>query len=154
MTRMGANVLFNERIQTRVLQAIGRCTRSLEDFSAVVVSGGDVPHYLTDRNRRMYFHPELQAELEFGIEQSQGTTLVDMIENFEIFLSNDEEWEAANGQILVKRAAAAQRPFPAMDDLQNVVSHEIEFQECLWQSDYEAALSAAEGVLTGLSAPS
>ena len=26
MSRMGANILFNERIQTRVLQAIGRCT--------------------------------------------------------------------------------------------------------------------------------
>ena len=37
MSRMGANVLFNERIQVRVLQAIGRCTRSLEDYSAVVV---------------------------------------------------------------------------------------------------------------------
>ena len=29
MSRMGANILFNERIQVRVLQAIGRCTRSL-----------------------------------------------------------------------------------------------------------------------------
>ena len=30
MSRMGANILFNERIQVRILQAIGRCTRSLE----------------------------------------------------------------------------------------------------------------------------
>ncbi len=114
MSRMGANILFNERIQTRVLQAIGRCTRSLQDYSAVVVTGEHLPDYLVDRNRRAYFHPELQAELEFGIEQSQDTTISDLVENFEIFLENDTAWENANSQILSKRAQAIQKPFPAM----------------------------------------
>ncbi len=41
MGRMGASVLLNERVQTRVLQAIGRCTRSLKDFSAVVGGSDD-----------------------------------------------------------------------------------------------------------------
>lgn len=153
MSRMGANVLFNERVQTRVLQAIGRCTRSLQDFSAVVVSGEELPDYLTDRTRRSYLHPELQAELDFGIEQSVGTGLRDILENFDIFLRNDKDWEKANEQILAKRATATQKPFPAMNELQGVVRHEIEFQERLWQGDYEAALAAAEGVLGGLSAP-
>src|SRR5436309_11544071 len=39
------HLLFNERVQTRVLQAIGRCTRSLADYSAVVVSGEELPSY-------------------------------------------------------------------------------------------------------------
>ena len=52
MTRMAANALYNERIQTRVVQAIGRCTRSLEDYSAVVVSGEELPDYLADLRRR------------------------------------------------------------------------------------------------------
>lgn len=87
MNRMGANLLFNERVQTRVLQAVGRCTRGLNDYSAVVVTGEDLPAYLTDRKRRGYFHPELQAELEFGIEQStrDPTTAVtadSLLENF------------------------------------------------------------------------
>lgn len=79
MLRMGASQLFNDRVQTRVLQAIGRCTRSLQDYSAVVVSGEELPDYLADRRRRVYLHPELQAELEFGIEQSVGTTVADII---------------------------------------------------------------------------
>ncbi len=152
MSRMGSTVLFNERVQTRVLQAIGRCTRSLQDFSAVVVSGEELPDYLIDRGRRSYLHPELQAELDFGIEQSVGNGLSDILENFDIFLRNDKDWEEANEQILAKRATATQKPFPAMDELQNVVCHEIEFQERLWQSDYEAALAAAESVLGGLTA--
>jgi hypothetical protein len=150
MSRMGANLLFNERIQTRVLQAIGRCTRSLEDFSAVVVSGEELQDYLADIRRREFFHPELQAELAFGVEQSKGTSLEDMAENFQIFLKNGKQWEEINQDIVAKRKAAVQEPFPAMDQLRSVVAHEVEFQETLWQSDYEAALASAERVLGGL----
>lgn len=82
MSRMGANVLFNGRVQTRIIQAIGRCTRSLEDYSAVVVTGDELPDYLADPRRRDYFHPELQAELWFGVEQSKEKTLNDFEENF------------------------------------------------------------------------
>lgn len=151
MSKMGANVLFNERIQTRVLQAIGRCTRSLQDYSAVIVSGEELPDYLTDRTRRSYLHPELQAELDFGIEQSKGTTVSDLLDNFDIFIQNDTAWEEANEQILAHRATAVQHPFPAMDDLQKAVSDEIEFQERLWQGDYEMALASAESVIGKLS---
>jgi hypothetical protein len=152
MSRMGANALFNDRIQTRVLQAIGRCTRSLEDYSAVVVTGEDVPNYLADKQRWKYFHPELQAELEFGVEQSQDMTVENFSDNLGIFLKNGPEWEEANNQIISKRSAAVQRELPAMTELQSVVSREIEFQSRLWQGDDEAALGAAEAVLAVLSA--
>lgn len=150
MARMGAAILLNDRVQTRVLQAIGRCTRSLEDYSAVVVSGDELPDYLADRRRRSFLHPELQAELEFGIEQSQGTSVADLLDNFGIFLENAERWEAANQEILSKRQAATQQPFPAMKELQSAVSQEIEYQRRLWQEDYEVALDYAERVLGGL----
>ena len=153
MSRMASNTLFNERIQTRVLQAIGRCTRSLQDYSAVVVTGDDLPEYLNNRERRSFLHPELQAELEFGIEQSKGADVAGLIDNFNIFLKNDREWEEANEQILNSRAAATQKPFPAIDELQAVSRFEIEYQERLWQKDYEAALAAAESVLGQLNSP-
>lgn len=153
MSRMGANILFNERIQTRVLQAIGRCTRSLQDYSAVVVTGEHLPDYLVDRKRRKYFHPELQAELEFGIEQSQETSIQDIIENFKIFLQNDTDWENANSQILEKRSRAEQAPFPAMENLISVVDYEIEFQKRMWQGDFDKAMEAAESVLASLTSP-
>lgn len=153
MARMGANVLFNERVQTRVLQAIGRCTRSLEDFSAVVVSGEELPDYLADIKRRKYLHPELQAELSFGVEQSKGASLADLVENFSIFLDNKKEWETINQQIVAERQRANQVPFPAIDELGAVVSHEVDFQARLWQGDYEAALDCAERVLGKLTLP-
>ena len=153
MSRMGPNILFNERIQVRVLQAIGRCTRSLEDYSSVVVSGEELTDYLADIRRRKFFHPELQAEIAFGVEQSKGASLDDLVENFETFLENGEDWEEVNQQIVTARKNAVQEGFPAMDELSHVVMQEIEFQERYWQGDYEAALGFADQVLSGLNVP-
>ena len=42
MARMGANLLLDKRVPTRVLQAIGRCTRSLEVTQLKLVSGEEM----------------------------------------------------------------------------------------------------------------
>lgn len=153
MTRMGANALYNERIQTRVVQAIGRCTRSLEDYSAVVVSGEELPDYLADVRRRPFFHPELQAEISFGALQSKDATLADLIENFEMFLKNDLDWEQANNQIVEERKRAQQKFLPAIEELHQAVGWEIDYQTALWHHNYESAASSAERVLGVLMAP-
>lgn len=153
INRMGANQLFNERIQTRVLQAIGRCTRGLNDYSAVVITGDELSSYLTDRKRRAFFHPELQAELEFGIDQSTKVKEQDLMDNFNIFLDHDENWEEANQGILDARQAATQDKFPAMDQLEGVVAQEIVWQTAMWNQDYIRAYDAARDVLGGLTDP-
>jgi hypothetical protein len=150
MNRMGASQLFNERIQTRVLQAIGRCTRGLNDFAAVVITGDELPTYLTDRKRRAYFHPELQAELAFGVEQSTKVEAQDLLDNFGIFLKHEEEWEEANQGILDARESATQSKFPAMEQLEAVVRHEIAWQTAVWNEDYAKAYDSAREVLGGL----
>jgi hypothetical protein len=150
---MGANALYNERIQTRVVQAIGRCTRSLEDYSAVVVSGEELPDYLADLRRRPFFHPELQAEITFGAHQSKGTGLTDIVENFEIFLENDRNWEFVNRQILDERDRTQQSFLPAIKELERAVGAEIDYQTALWRHDYDGAISAADRVLGILEAP-
>ncbi len=153
MSRMAANILFNDRIQTRVLQAIGRCTRSLEDYSAVVATGEELPSYLVDARRRKYLHPELQAELAFGADQSKDVSPSDLTENFDIFLDNGEAWEKANDEIVAKRESLQQAEFPAMAELHAAVEHEVRYQEAMWQKDYAQAFARAGEVLGKLSAP-
>lgn len=150
MSRMGANVLYNERIQTRVIQAIGRCTRSLEDYSAIVVSGEDLPEYLTDMRRRRYLHPELQAEISFGARQSRDSDVANIVENFEMFFDNKEDWEQINNQIVDERARTHQEQMPAVAELQTSANFEVEFQTLMWRGDYEAAVNAGESVLGAL----
>ena len=146
MRRMGARLLYNERIQTRVLQAIGRCTRGLNDYSAVIVTGDELPAYLTDLRRRVFFHPELQAELEFGVNESTEIDNNEFLDNFRVFLDHGEEWEEANELILENREMAIQQRFPAMDDLDAAVAHEIEWQKAMWAHDYSKAFEAAREV--------
>lgn len=153
MSKMGANIIYNERIQTRVVQAIGRCTRSLEDFSAVVLSGDELPDYLSDIRRRKYFHPELQAEIEFGVAQSKDTDINNILENFDIFLKNSKEWEIANRSIVESRKRLTQESLPAISELQEVVKFETEYQTALWRHDFEAAIGWAEKILGGLVSP-
>ena len=145
--RMGANLLFNERIQTRILQAIGRCTRSLEDYSVVFVSDDELAAYFADPRKRECLHPELQAEIEFGVEQSKHVTPEVFEENFDIFLENGEKWESANRDIVRARGTITRKPFPAMDDLADAVSDEIDFQRELWLGHYEGALDFARRAL-------
>jgi len=147
MSRMGANILFNERIQTRVLQAIGRCTRSLEDYSAVVVTGDELTDYFADPRRREFFHPELQAEIWFGVEQSKDKSKADFEDNFNLFIANGEEWEAANQMIVERRNISSQQTFPGIEQLASVVKFEIMYQMSMWQEDFTEALSNAESVI-------
>ncbi|UZD56824.1 DEAD/DEAH box helicase [Shewanella algae] len=153
MSRIGANILFNERIQTRVIQAIGRCTRSLEDYSAVVVNGNALVDFLADRTRRTYFHPELQAELEFGVEQSIDSSFDDLIENYEIFIENGEDWEDVNNEIVEIRTNKTKLEFPGISELSQCVSSEIDYVTALWSSDFEEALSQSERILGSLTSP-
>jgi hypothetical protein len=147
MSRMGANILYNDRVLTRLVQAVGRCTRSLTDYSAVVASGEKLLDDLIDPRKRSFMHPELQAELKFGIDQSSKTTHADLLDNFKVFLDHKKEWEHANEDIVRERNSVTQKPLPAMADLASVVSLEIEYQGCLWTRDYEGAMEAAESVL-------
>lgn len=153
MAKMGATILFNERIQTRVIQAIGRCTRSSKDYSAVVVTGEELTRYLTDIKRIPFLTPELQAELQFGMTESKETAYSDILENFDTFMENGVAWAAANDRIVADRDSRTQKAFPDIAALSSAVPHEIGFQKRMWRQDYEAALECAERVLGHLTSP-
>lgn len=153
ISRMGAVSLYNNRILTRIQQAFGRCTRSATDYAAVIVSGEELVNYLMKRERREFFHPELQAELQFGIDQSKGLSASDFLDNLRLFLAQGEDWSQADNEIVSQRQRLEQKRLPAAGDLQNAVPHEIDYQYAIWQGDYAAALEACRKILTELKDP-
>ena len=153
MSKMGASALLNERIQTRVLQAAGRCTRALQDRSAVFVTGHELLDYLADDRNWRHFHPELQAELDFGVHQSRDVSAKNLFEAFRSFFDNDADWEKANSDIVNDAKAKAQDPYPALDQLEVVVLHEVAYQRALWSHDFERALEEARAITSKLTAP-
>ena len=153
MSRMGAGVLYNERVQTRVMQAMGRCTRSLQDRSAVFVTGTELVDFLADNRKWPFFPSELQAELTFGVEQSKDISKDDIFDNFQMFLSNNADWSAADSMIRNAIPHFEHRKFPSMSELERVVKDEISYQEAIWNKDFSGALNAARSILGGLNHP-
>jgi len=153
ISRMGAVALLSDRILTRIVQAFGRCTRAATDFAAVVIRGEELNTFIMTRERRSFLHPELQAELEFGIEQSRNKTVAEFTENLDLFLRQGKEWAEADEYLISLRKDLVQKQLPGSDNLRAAVSHEIDYQTALWQGDYVLALEATRKVLTELKAP-
>ncbi|MBW4639336.1 MAG: DEAD/DEAH box helicase family protein [Gloeocapsa sp. UFS-A4-WI-NPMV-4B04] len=151
VTRMPAGILFNERVLTRIVQAVGRCTRSPNDYAAVILLGEQLNNFLLDKDKRKFLHPEIQAELEYGIEQSKDVKKSDLQENLQIFLEHKEDWNEAEEEIIVLRQSSEQSKLPGIEKLNQSVSHEVRYQYALWNSNFEKAVEECRCVLTSLS---
>jgi len=153
INKMGAVALLNDRIMTRTVQAFGRCTRSATDHAAVVVWDEELHRYLLMRERRKFLHPELQAELEFGIEQAKEATPDDFLEFLNVFLAQDADWLEADNYIASQREDMSRNSLPGTTDLKNAVSHEVDYQYAMWEGDYVRALECCRLVLAELNDP-
>ena len=150
-TRMGASLLFDVRLRTRVTQAVGRCTRSATDYALVVIVGEKIHQYFHKPEKRELLHPELQSEANFGVEQSKDKDYLELENDIDIFIEQGEEWKEANSHIIGDRDQLTQSPTPFADQLGNSVVYEVDFQDSLWDSDFDNALSSAKKVLAKIS---
>lgn len=151
--QLGATALLRDRVKTRVLQAIGRCTRSFVDTSAVVVTGSKLRDYLLDSDLTEELHPELQAEIDFGSFQSTDAESEELLQNFASFLALDRDWQSASSDISNQAAEMTQVLPSYLPQLQNCVRHEILFSEAMWRKDYSEAYEQAVQVLDLLTDP-
>ncbi|HEX6522301.1 MAG TPA: DEAD/DEAH box helicase [Streptosporangiaceae bacterium] len=90
--RAEANAALAERLRTRIVQGAGRCTRGPNDYAMVVVLGSDIMKYFSRPENLKALEPELQAEVEFGWQNSKGADPDEVIENVGIFLVHDADW--------------------------------------------------------------
>ena len=150
ISRLGASVLFRVRIRTRITQAVGRCTRSSTDYALVVIIGDKVHQYFHMPEKRETLHPELQAEVNFGVEQSKVDNSSELGDNIDIFVDHGDEWRAVDDYILQTRGELTQSPIPSAKQLQDSVIHEVKFHDAFWSGDFDSALSSAKDVLAHL----
>ena len=144
--RFSASSLYNERIQIRLLQALGRCTRSSNDFACVVIKDQDVFDYLADPNKRKFLDTKIQAEIEFGLDQKDAS-IKDYIDNFSLLKANEREWEEATNNILTKANSLQQENRQELEELKSIAKLEITFQKKLWSRDYKEALVQTKNIL-------
>jgi Rad3-related DNA helicase len=56
-----AGAALAERVRTRIVQGVGRCTRGPNDWAVVIVLGADLTTYMVRPEIRRALDPELQA---------------------------------------------------------------------------------------------
>jgi len=144
-----AGAALAERLRTRVVQGAGRCTRGPNDWAVVVIMGSDLTTYLARPETRQSLDPELQAEINFGIENSRNTTAEDMLANVRIFLAQSDDWRGEAEPKLTEERNAAEVVLPSgTEALTASVADEV--AACTYAGSgqwREAGATAAEAAL-------
>lgn len=153
--RARASAAMEERVRSRVVQGTGRCTRQATDWPLVVVADPDMTAYLARAAVQESLDEDLQAEVQFGLDQS-ATTEEEFLENVEAFLAQGPVWAEAESSLAEYRAVAERKSPDGWDSLGNAVEHEVAAIESAWTHDYRAAgdamFAAAEALATAQSA--
>lgn len=158
VSKLGASILFSERIKTRIIQAVGRCTRSPNDYSLVCILGDTILNDLTKDEKLQLYSPELRAEIDFGIENSVDYTSVnDILEQMHDFLERNENWEKAEDSIVKQRNKYIKEPesitIKTYNALKKSVYYEVDFQYEYWNKNYVRAFSIVKDIINELNTP-
>lgn len=151
LTRLGSSSLLRDRIRTRFTQGVGRCCRSSIDYAAVLVIGQKAFDFCARTENRSGMHPELQAEMLFGIENSRDAKPSEISELIKLLSEQGEEWSEADKEILRLREGMKKEVDPAAQILMKVVVAEVDFIYELWRKNYLVALGKAIEVSDALS---
>lgn len=149
--KLGARVLYAERIRTRIIQAFGRCTRSATDFAMVLVMDQHLLDELLLHENQSTMDIEFQTELQFGEEQSSNTTFSDLLEIAKEFYEQGDSWRQAEEDITNLRDNLNVIDPKGLQELEAAAPKEIKYMDSLWNGDYSIALTEAQSVLESLS---
>lgn len=154
VSRMGGTILYSERIRTRIVQAVGRCTRNTRDYSIVCILGSTIIKDLIEPNKLERYSPELRAEIEFGIENSSEYKDIQEVEDqVKSFFENDKDWQGAEECIVEKRNDFSVRGYKdrtALEKLDEVSPLEVQFQYSIWKKDYKEAFEKISKIIATL----
>lgn len=151
MDRLRAYAVLRNRVLVRLTQAMGRCTRSKTDW-ALVVCDKDLSNWMATHAK--LFSPEVQAEIEFGSDQSegdnrQGMTATEAQDMLDAFFTQSKDWVEKGDPMIRDRTQQLEKaPLPPRpNDLITAAPHETEYIYALWGGDYGRAYEYATQVI-------
>jgi hypothetical protein len=147
--RAQAGAALAERLRTRIVQGAGRCTRGPSDYAVVVVLGPDITKYFSHPDNLKALEPELQAEVEFGWDNSRGQDPADILGNVQTFLEHDAAWRDGGEPLVVElRDEAVKTDPPGAAVLGKSAKLEVEAWELAFSEDWVAASQKLEQAAT------
>jgi hypothetical protein len=148
--QLGAGRVLAERIRTRLTQGAGRCTRNPQDFAAVILRGPDLLDFVARDEEIMALRPELQAEIEFGLDNSEESD-PDFLGLLGSLIDRDKEWIAADDYLRRKTGEHERQLPPGTDALLESAMLEVQCWQALWRGDEAKAVGLAQQVVDALS---
>jgi hypothetical protein len=147
---LGASEVLQERLRARVVQGAGRATRNSGDYAVVIIAGADLTPFCVRRDVQGAMHPEINAELRFGVEESLRATLAEMTDNIRVFSRQDDEWRAVEQDIVAERDGLERLEPPGATELERSAPPEVRACLAAWQGEWERALEAAKQAIDAL----
>lgn len=124
--RTGSTAVISERIRTRIIQGTGRCTRGPSDYAVVVILGDDITRYFSRPDNRRPLEQELQAEIEFGWDNSKEMPEDEILDNIHVFLQHGDTWHQSGEPLLEEyRNDVEKKPSPMAAVLGQVAPLEV-----------------------------
>lgn len=143
--------MLDDRERTRIVQAVGRCTRSQTDRSAVVIMDDKLVRWFRVKETQSLLPIEMQAEVEFGLAQSSDATLDDMRQRYQDFKTAESDWDDAESESRGARNGKAIGATAGSRELALAAKHEVNFVYALWEGRFNEALQLAKNVIDNLS---
>jgi hypothetical protein len=144
--------ILRKRERTRLIQGMGRCTRSATDFAIILWLGQSLVNSATSKSLLKSFPTELAAEIAWGLEQSElaatdAKALIDMI----LSLVGDAKYrQVADAAI---ESIQAKQPEPVLKDYEDAGSDEVAYATAMWEENFPYAFEIARGIADRISSP-
>ena len=149
-SRARSSSVSDERVRSRVVQGTGRCTRGPRDWALVIVADAETTTYLSRAEVRASLDADLQAEVLFGLEQSEAS-VENVRENVRAFLAQDKEWRTgAEPQITEFRSDIKEKIPAVAGGLAAAAINEVEALERMWHGDWQNAAVRTHVAATAL----
>lgn len=143
--RAQASAALSERLRTRIVQGAGRCTRGPKDYAVVIVLGADLTRYFARPENKAALETELQAEVDFGWNNSKGRAAEDILGNVRTFLEHSADWREGGEPLVVEfREGAQKTEAPGSRALGESASLEVEAWRLAFTGDWIAASQQLE----------
>ena len=145
--KMGPVVRRKER--TRLIQGMGRCTRSATDFAIVLWLGQSLVDLASSKFAVQQMPEELQRELAWGKEQTQSASddpqvIVDMA----VGLIEDRDYRKKANDAIAQMTAVSikMEDDNDKDSFEHAGSEEVTFARSMWAGDYGFAFETARKI--------
>ncbi|HKP89475.1 MAG TPA: DEAD/DEAH box helicase [Thermoleophilaceae bacterium] len=145
-TKLGARRVLSERIRTRLVQGMGRCTRNRHDYAAVILCGEDMLEFITRADEISALRPDLQAEVRLALDYAEDNDL-DIEDLVRKFLSRSDDWEPVEDYLQQQADELEQRLPVGSDALQDAARFEVQACEAAWRGDVSEAVEFAQRAL-------